>query len=174
MPGAAPPPPETTHRRSASGRTNGDVATDQTAGQTVDQVVERRLRARGLRLTATRARLVTVLRAAERPLTIPEILEREDSFAQSSVYRNLVVLEQAGVVHRMVTLDEFARYELAEHLTGHHHHLVCSSCGRVEDLPASEALEHSVAAAVALAARRSGFRTEHHRLDLVGRCALCA
>jgi Fe2+ or Zn2+ uptake regulation protein len=51
---------------------------------------------------------------------------------------------------------------------------VCVSCGRVEDLPATPALEKSVAAAVALAERTSGFRTETHRLDLVGVCARCA
>ena len=62
-------------------------------------------------------------------------------------------------MHRVVTHDEFARYELAEDLTGHHHHLVCSNCGRVEDLPASESIERSVEAAVAQAARKVGFRT---------------
>jgi Fe2+ or Zn2+ uptake regulation protein len=66
------------------------------------------------------------------------------------------------------------RYELADDLTGHHHHLVCASCGRVEDLPATPAIERSVAAAVADAARTSGFRTHQHRLDLVGVCARCA
>ena len=64
---------------------------------------------------------------------------------RARVYRNLVVLEQAGVVHRIVTNDEFARFELAEDLTGdHHHHLICSSCGAVEDVPASAGLEQSL------------------------------
>jgi Fe2+ or Zn2+ uptake regulation protein len=77
-------------------------------------------------------------------------------------------------VHRFVTHTDFARYELAEDITGHHHHLVCSGCGRVEDLPATAAVEHSVAIAIEEAARRAGFRTEHHRLDLVGLCADCS
>ena len=125
------------------------------------------------RLTPTRRLIVDVLDASDRPLTIPEILEARPGLAQSSAYRNLVVLEQANVVHRLVTHADFARYELAEHLTGHHHHLVCSNCGRVEDLPATAAVERSVADAVEEAARRAGFRTEHHRLDLVGLCADC-
>jgi Fe2+ or Zn2+ uptake regulation protein len=132
------------------------------------------LRTRSQRLTNGRARLLVVLAAADRPLTIPEILGRDVLLAQSSAYRNLVVLEQAGIVHRVVTHDEFARYELAEDLTGHHHHLVCTSCGRVEDLPASDSLERSVAAAVGQVARRSGFRVAHHRLDLVGTCVNCS
>ena len=52
-------------------------------------------------------------------------------------------------MHRVVGTDEFARWELAEDLTGHHHHLICASCGRVEDVPASAGLERSVAAAAA-------------------------
>jgi Fur family transcriptional regulator, ferric uptake regulator len=133
-----------------------------------------RLRARHQRLTAGREQLIEVLAASDRPLTIPEILRRRRGLAQSSVYRNLVVLEDAGVVHRIVTHDEFARYELADDLTGHHHHLVCATCGRVEDMPATAALERSLDAAVARAARTSGFRVSHHRLDLVGVCARCA
>jgi Fur family ferric uptake transcriptional regulator len=136
--------------------------------------VTRQLRAREQRLTTTRRLIVDVLAAAPGPLTIPEILGRRDGLAQSSVYRNLVVLEEVGVVHRIVTTHDFARYELAEDLTEHHHHLVCSNCGRVDDLPATAAVERSVAAAIDEAASKAGFRTEHHRLDLVGLCANCA
>jgi Fe2+ or Zn2+ uptake regulation protein len=133
-----------------------------------------KLRSHHQRLTAGREQLIEALAAADRPLTIPEILRRRRGLAQSSVYRNLVVLEEAGVVHRLVTHDEFARYELADDLTGHHHHLVCATCGRVEDVPATDALEKSLATAVERAERTSGFRTYHHRLDLVGVCARCA
>ena len=125
------------------------------------------------RFTPTRKLIVEVLDAADRPLTIPEILDAQPGLAQSSAYRNLVVLEQARVVHRVVTQAEFARYELAEDLTGHHHHLVCSNCGRVDDLAATPAVERSVAVAIEEAARHVGFETEHHRLDLVGLCADC-
>jgi Fur family ferric uptake transcriptional regulator len=133
-----------------------------------------RLRRANQRLTAKREALVDVLAAAPRPLTIPEILEHRRGLAQSSVYRNLVVLEQAGVVHRIVTNDEFARYELAEDLTEHHHHLICSSCGAVEDVPASAGLERSVQNVIDEVQRRVGFRTQHHRVDLVGLCRRCA
>jgi Fur family transcriptional regulator, ferric uptake regulator len=131
------------------------------------------LNAQKQRFTPTRRLVVDVLQAADRPLTIPEILDAQPALAQSSAYRNLVVLEQAHVVHRIVTHAEFARYELAEDLTGHHHHLVCSNCGRVEDLPATATVERSISAAIDEAARRAGFRTEHHRLDLVGLCTDC-
>jgi Fe2+ or Zn2+ uptake regulation protein len=132
------------------------------------------LHAQQQRLTEARRLIVDVLESADRPLTIPEILDAQPDLAQSSAYRNLVVLEQAHVVHRLVTHADFARYELAEDLTGHHHHLVCSNCGRVEDLPATPTVERSVAVAIDEASKRAGFRTEHHRLDLVGLCANCS
>lgn len=134
-----------------------------------------RLRHANQRVTANRRVLVDALADATRPLTIPEILAVCPDLAQSSAYRNLVVLEQARVVHRIVTNDEFARFELAEDLTGlHHHHLICASCGSVEDVPTSAGLEESVHAAAHQIERTTGFRTEAHRVDLVGLCRRCA
>jgi Fur family transcriptional regulator, ferric uptake regulator len=138
--------------------------------------VSTRLRRANQRVTANRKAIVDALSAASRPMTIPELLDSPGGrgLAQSSVYRNLVVLEQAGLVHRIVTDGEFARYELAEDLTEHHHHLICANCGLVEDVPASAGLEESVETAANQIARSTGFRTERHRVDLVGLCSRCA
>jgi Fe2+ or Zn2+ uptake regulation protein len=137
--------------------------------------VAHRLHRAGQRRTTTRDALVDVLAGAGRPLTIPEILDAGTGLAQSSVYRNLVMLEQAGVVHRIVTNAEFARFELAEDLTGdHHHHLICSSCGAVQDAPASSAIERAVDRAIDEVERATGFRTTAHRIDLMGLCRDCA
>jgi Fur family transcriptional regulator, ferric uptake regulator len=152
------------------GHVHGDASPE-----VLEQQVTNRLRRVKQRMTGNRAALVDILRDATRPLTIPEILDGHGELAQSSVYRNLVVLEQAGIVHRIVTDDEHARFELAEDLTGdHHHHLVCSSCGAVEDVPASAGLEASLHAAVSEIDRATGFTTERHRIDLVGRCRACS
>lgn len=138
----------------------------------IERAVRRRLDERQVRFTPRRQRLVEVLATATRPVTIAEISAEAPDLAVSSTYRNLVVLEGAGVVHRIVTGDDFARFELAEDLTGHHHHLVCTACGAVEDLHASPELEAAVAAAAGRA-RRRGFDIEGHRLDLLGRCPAC-
>jgi Fur family ferric uptake transcriptional regulator len=137
--------------------------------------VAERLRAAGQRTTPTRDALVAVLARAGRPVTIPEILAEDAELAQSSAYRNLVVLEQAGVVHRIVTNAEFARFELAEDLTGdHHHHLICEECGAVQDVPASPGIERALRGAIEQIERETGFRTTNHRIDLVGVCAECS
>jgi len=138
--------------------------------------VSTRLRRVNQRVTANRKAIVGALSTGTRPMTIPEILESPGGrgLAQSSVYRNLLVLEQAGLVHRIVTDGEFARFELAEDLTEHHHHLICANCGTVEDVPASAGLEESVHTAASQIARSTGFHTQRHRVDLVGLCARCA
>ncbi len=160
--------------RDAVDDTAGDTV-DDVADRTVDDAVTARLSRVGQRLTDNRAAIVNVLRGADRPLTLPEILRADAELAQSSAYRNLVVLEDAGIVHRIVTNAEHARFELAEDLTGdHHHHLVCSVCGSVEDVPASARMEASLADAVDEIDRTTGFTTEHHRIDLIGRCRDCS
>jgi Fur family ferric uptake transcriptional regulator len=140
----------------------------------LDRVALARLRADGQRYTDNRRQLVALLAGAGQPLTIPEVLERRGDFAQSSVYRNLAVLERAGVVQRIVTRDDWARYELAEDLTEHHHHLICSSCGLVRDFTVSPRLERSIDQALGKVADDSGFQLDHHRLDLVGTCGDCS
>lgn len=136
--------------------------------------VEVRLRRSRQRYTHGRRRLIELLRGAGRPLTIPEILGRGKDLAQSSVYRNLQVLEQAGAVRRILTAsDAGARFELAEDLSNHHHHLICSSCGTVEDFRASRPVEQVFERLVADVSRTRRFSTDHHRLDLVGVCSDC-
>ncbi|MER3453097.1 MAG: hypothetical protein C4344_05490, partial [Acidimicrobiia bacterium] len=121
------------------------------------------------RYTTARRRVVAVLEAARRPLSTAEILDADRALAQSSLYRNLAVLEQAGALHRVVGADGLARYELAEDLTGHHHHLVCSSCGTVWDVAFPRRLEDAVVRAIDALADETGFEVHHHRLDLIGR-----
>ncbi len=126
------------------------------------------------RYTRTRRALVDLLAASDAPLALPQLLERDRTLAQSSAYRNLTVLERAGVVHRIVTADEYARYELAEDLTGHHHHLICTTCGEVRDFTMPPGVESQIDRALGQVAGENAFAADHHRLDLVGTCAGCA
>ena len=146
------------------------------AGVTLDthHTAADRLREVGQRYTRNRRALVEVLAGARQPLSIPEILGVRRDVPQSSAYRNLSVLEQAGVVHRVVGGDEFARFELAEDLTEHHHHLICSSCGVVVDFVVPPRLERSIRTAMGEVASGAGFEPRAHRLDVIGVCRSCA
>jgi Fe2+ or Zn2+ uptake regulation protein len=136
--------------------------------------VVQRLLDDGQRYTSQRRRLVEILARAGSPLSIPDILKGRRGLAQSSVYRNLSGLEQAGVVRRILTDEDHGRYELTEDLTSHHHHFMCSNCGRVQDVDLPSDLESSMDRALDRLAREAGFATVSHRLDLIGLCSDCS
>ena len=144
------------------------------ADSDVDDEVAALLRRADQRYTNGRRRLVAALQSGGGPLTITQILAADTSLPQSSVYRNLTILEEVGAVTRIITRDDFARYELAEHLTEHHHHLICGECGDVADFSLDGRTESSLDKALHRAAAAAGFDIEAHRLDLLGTCADCS
>ena len=141
----------------------------------VDSEVAMRLRRAGQRYSTGRRGIVHALRALNRPVTIAELIDATPGLAVSSAYRNLAVLEVTGVVHRIVLgADDHARFELAEVLTAnHHHHLICTGCGAVDDFTVPARLEKALTDALGAVASATGFAPTDHRLDLVGTCAAC-
>lgn len=139
----------------------------------VDDEAAALLRRVNQRYTSSRRRLVAALQAGDGPLTITQIVAADDSLPQSTIYRNLTILEDADIVTRIVTSDDFARYELAERLTEHHHHLICSTCGDVTDFSLDTRTETNLDRALHRAASQAGFNVAAHRLDLLGTCVGC-
>jgi Fur family ferric uptake transcriptional regulator len=140
----------------------------------LDERALRRLSDDGQRLTEGRRRVLQALVDAGAPVTIPDILGLQPGLAQSSVYRNLAVLERAGLVSRIAMGDDHAHYELAEDVTDHHHHhLVCEECGKVSDVTLPDSTERALDRALDEAASVEGFALSRHRLDLIGRCRDC-
>jgi Fe2+ or Zn2+ uptake regulation protein len=133
-----------------------------------------RMRAADQRYTSGRRQLVELLAGLGRPATIPDLLANRPKLTQSSVYRNLAILEEVGVVQKVVSSDDRARYELSEDLMGHHHHLICLGCGLVDDFVVPATAERNLEGVLERAIGASGFRPSGHRLDVVGLCARCA
>jgi len=136
-------------------------------------LVEGRLRRADLRYTSGRRLLVEFLAAAGHPVSIGDIAEQLPALPRSSAYRHLVDLQVAGVVRRVAANDEFGRFELAEDLTEHHHHLLCVACGKVTDVTPSPRFEAQVSRAMDELALDQGFEAHSHRLDVIGLCAGC-
>ncbi len=156
----------------AAAEATGTVAT-MAVDTSLHEAVHLRLASADQRYTPQRRRLIDILTGAGRPLTIPEILALAPGLTQSSAYRNVTTLMEAGVVERIAGTDDHGRFELSEEISGHHHHLVCDRCGTVEDLHASPKLERALADAARTAAAEQGYEVTEHRLDLYGRCAGC-
>ena len=125
------------------------------------------------RYTPLRRALVETLARAGRPLTIPEILRSNPGLSQSTAYRNITVLIDAGTARRVNGTDDRGRFELAEQLSEHHHHLVCGACGKVADVRPTSRLEQALAEAARAVGDEEGFDVTEHRIDLVGVCADC-
>ena len=92
----------------------------------------------------------------------------------STLYRTLSTLEDAGVVCPHFVTKDFTRYELAEWLMGHHHHLVCTNCERVEDIDVPEAYEAQVHTLVEDISAGASFTPTNHALEIEGLCKDCA
>jgi len=140
----------------------------------VHALVEQRCRDAELLYTKGRRELVEILIQAERPVTIPELLELRPKLTQSSMYRNMADLESVGVVQKVIGADEHARFEPAEELIGHHHHRICVDCGEVADFKLSLEVERDLDRALSAALSGSGFSIHAHRLDVVGHCRRCS
>jgi Fe2+ or Zn2+ uptake regulation protein len=141
--------------------------------ETVHGLAEQRLRQISQRYTSGRREIVELLASAGNPVSIEDIAERAPRLARSSAYRHLVDLQQAGVVRRVAANDEYSRFELAEDITEHHHHLLCTGCGSVIDVTPTPAFEQAMARYLDGMADANGFVSSDHRLDVIGTCATC-
>jgi Fur family ferric uptake transcriptional regulator len=136
----------------------------------------RQLARRGLRLTGPRRAVLDALAGSRVPLTVAEIHARLGPRRANivSVYRALHLLVRLGLARATDETREGWRYELHEQFTGHHHHLICQGCGRIEDLHGC-VLADQVLEALARSLRRSRqFQLTEHELRLFGLCRACA
>jgi Fe2+ or Zn2+ uptake regulation protein len=138
-------------------------------------MADRRIDYRGLalparfRLTPQRRAVLDLIADREGSFTAVEVFQearrRKPRLGLATVYRTVELLRRTGSV-RPLAGDARPGYVRCE--PGHHHHLVCLSCGGVEETelcgaPSSSELR-----------RRYGFRAEGHELDIYGTCARCA
>ncbi len=137
---------------------------------------ERRLTRVGQRHTRQRRAILDAIATAARPVSVPDLLEEDGrAVSQSSLYRNLVVLEGVGVLQRVTGAGHHDRFELSEALSGqHHHHLTCTACGLVVDIPADPGVEAAVAGEARRITAQLAVVVTGHSLDLYGRCADCS
>ena len=128
------------------------------------------LEAAGLRATRPRLDILGALAQETSALTAQELHVKMRSQGRSpglsTVYRTLHALADARVLDSFQKGTERAfRYCTQKH----HHHIVCESCGAVEEVDAAE-----VERWVSRIARKRGFRVTGHEADIRGLCAQCS
>jgi Fur family transcriptional regulator, ferric uptake regulator len=142
---------------------------DEKEGEMAIAPPEHALREAGLRPTRQRLTVLEALRGRDGAVTAQdlhaELRQAGGPVGLTTVYRTLTSLADAGF------LDTFNRDgEQAFRLCGdaHHHHLVCETCNRVEEITAEE-----VERWISQVAEDREFRVTGHRVDVFGICAAC-
>ena len=124
----------------------------------------------GYRLTGPRRAVAELIGSRRGHFTADELLEesrrRRLGVTRSTVFRSLDVLADLGLVERIDLPSGEHAFVACE--AAHHHHIVCSSCGR-----STEVEDNGLEAVAAAIARQTGYEVETHRLELFGRCPSC-
>lgn len=136
--------------------------------------VEQSLRSQGMRYTSNRRELISVLEHTHGPLTVDELYRAtQQRVPSSSIYREVRALFEAKVLSLIRCTDRSNRFELAEWLSGHHHHMVCRPCMAISDIVLPPEAERRLAELVDLAAAHTGYLVTEHTLEVEGICPDC-
>ncbi len=129
------------------------------------------LREHGHKLTPQRHAVLKVIAASHDHLTPEAIYEKtrleHPGIGRVTIYRTLELLGELNLVCRVHAPDGCRSY-MMRRPTEHHHHLVCSQCGRAVDFASCDLslLEQRLS-------QETGFTIEGHLLELHGRCPDC-
>ncbi len=124
----------------------------------------------GYRLTGPRRSLAVLIADQQGHFTAAELVEgaraRRLGVGRATVFRTLEVLEELGAIERLDLPSGEHAYVVCE--PAHHHHVVCSRCGRTSEID-----DAGLRLVVREVARRTGYRVDEHRLELFGLCPAC-
>lgn len=134
--------------------------------------VLRKLRDQGFRETRARKALIELLLTSNQPLAIAEIQDNlkktyKIGTNKTTVYREISFLIDQQVAREVDFGDKKKRYESA--IAGHHHHLVCTNCGRIEDFELKQDLQNEEQRI----SSEKNFKVTSHTLEFFGLCANC-
>ena len=124
----------------------------------------------GYRRTAPRRALAELVASSAGHFTADGLLKesrrRRLGMTRATVFRSLDVLSDLGLVERLDLPNGDHAFVACG--PAHHHHVICSSCGR--SMPVEDAGIERLAEAIG---RATGYEVETHRLELFGRCPEC-
>lgn len=128
-----------------------------------------RLQAGGHKLTRPRRRIIEELHNQSRSFTALDLHRQvaDGGVSLASVYRTVQLLADLGLIEVSRQTGDEKRY-VACSPERHHHHVICSRCGRAADV--TECTLHEFEARVR---ELTGFVIESHSLEFHGYCAAC-
>ncbi|MEO8463004.1 MAG: Fur family transcriptional regulator [Chloroflexota bacterium] len=125
----------------------------------------------GYRLTMPRRAVSDLIATRTGHFTAADLVDdaatRHLGIGRATVFRTLEILEAVGAIER-IDLPSGDHAYIACEPADHHHHVVCSRCGRATDVG-----DAGLALVVGRIAAESGYRIDVHRLELFGLCPAC-
>lgn len=129
------------------------------------------IREQGHKLTPQRHTVLKVMASSHDHLTPEVIYEKsrleDPGIGRVTVYRTLDLLSKLDLVCR-VHADGGCRSYMMRRPAEHHHHLVCSACGKVVDFASCSLVEMEKKLS-----QESGFEIKDHLLEFHGLCRDC-
>lgn len=129
------------------------------------------LKKAGLKVTVPRVKILEIMERSEaRHLSAEdvykELMDAGEDVGLATVYRVLTQFEGAGLVMRHHFESGHSVFELNR--GGHHDHILCVRCGRVDEFTNEtiERLQHEIA-------EKAGYRMTDHSLYIYGICEKC-
>ena len=123
---------------------------------------------KSLRITQPRLEILKVLKECHEPVTISEIQDKlgKTKIDQATIYRTMDSFLDKRIVATYDFKDNFTRYELIVD-RGHHHHVVCKKCGKVENIEDcfSDEIEKDL--------KKKGYSEITHYMEFFGICENC-
>lgn len=134
--------------------------------------IEYKLKAQGYKITAQRKTIIKAFVKAKNHLLSAEkvyewIKEHEKTIDLSTIYRNIEIMMNIGVLKKISLDDHVDQYKLSV-TNEHHHHIVCVSCGKSEIFK-----ECPVAHIEKTLVDKIGFTPIEHKLEIIGYCQEC-
>lgn len=127
-----------------------------------------KLSSRGYKITPQRRLILEVIEASDKHLNVDElcaqIRQMQPSVSLATIYRNLKIMHDLGLINRLDLQDSPSRYQINK---GHNHHLVCIDCGQAIKLdicPMDQAIK---------VIESSGFKVFKHQFEVTGSCSNC-
>jgi Fur family ferric uptake transcriptional regulator len=129
------------------------------------------LRKAGLKVTLPRVKILQIMESTETKHLSAEdvykaLIEADEDVGLATVYRVLTQFESAGLVMRHHFEGGSSVFELTT--IDHHDHIVCQTCGRVEEF-----YDEVIESQQEMVAKKYGFRITDHSLYLYGICKDC-
>jgi Fur family transcriptional regulator, ferric uptake regulator len=131
----------------------------------IELIIER-MELRGHRITNSRRRVIEAVLAQPAHFTVDDVLHSTRKVGRATVFRTMRLLLDRNIVCRVMLDGGSLHYRLSSR--GHHHHLVCNQCGRVEDFTQCD-----VEPLVRELARAMKYEIDAHWLEVYGRCQAC-